>query len=413
MASDIQYSYFNNRLTMARKFTLTFIPCSPAPANGYNVLWRPVGSVDPYIDAGNFSSSPIEITDPDGDPDTQYEGILRSDCGDGIFGSDIPFVSTATCCDPSIIDATVEDFPTELVFEFDDIANTPVADPTDVSQWNTFFQTSMYASTPFTSVVIVGNKVFLYGATNMLIYPGLFEFNNHILSVVDEAYVVSNVSLSVFFGCVNLIKAHFPGATYIGQNAFYSCSNLVDVNISGAITIAAGVFYFCSSLTDLYCPNCTSIGLAGCSDTNLINAFFPLVTDIDVQAFGNCPLTGSIDFSSLATTSLNSFYNCKFVNPSFPNLLTIGDNCFEGCNYLSVHDLSIATTVGNYAFKSCLALTDLKLNSVTSLGATTGDDGVFDSISGITMTLTILTATSTDGDVVYLTSNNTVTLITV
>lgn len=89
---------------MARKFTLTFIPCSPAPANGYNVLWRQYGSGDPYTDAGNFTTSPIVITDPDGDPDTEYEGILRSDCGNGEFGSEIPF-SSFVCCVPTDVSA--------------------------------------------------------------------------------------------------------------------------------------------------------------------------------------------------------------------------------------------------------------------------------------------------------------------
>lgn len=78
---------------MARKFTVTFTPCSPAPVNGYKLLWREVGSTDPFNDAGNFTSSPIEIVDPDGGPDTEYEGIIQSDCGDGIFGNQVPWTT--------------------------------------------------------------------------------------------------------------------------------------------------------------------------------------------------------------------------------------------------------------------------------------------------------------------------------
>lgn len=60
--------------------TVIFIPCNPAPINGYNLKWRVKGSSDPYTDEGNFTGSPIVFTDslnPDG---TCYEGILQSDC---------------------------------------------------------------------------------------------------------------------------------------------------------------------------------------------------------------------------------------------------------------------------------------------------------------------------------------------
>lgn len=71
------------------QITVSFIECEPAPANGYNVLWRVVGSSDAYTDAGNFTSSPAiftEGTNPDG---TDYEGIIRSDCSEsGTSGSD-------------------------------------------------------------------------------------------------------------------------------------------------------------------------------------------------------------------------------------------------------------------------------------------------------------------------------------
>lgn len=67
---------------------VNFVPCSPAPANGYNIQYRIAGSGDPYTDAGDFVSTPatIPVDFPDG---TAFEGIIRGDCGDGLFGPDV------------------------------------------------------------------------------------------------------------------------------------------------------------------------------------------------------------------------------------------------------------------------------------------------------------------------------------
>lgn len=71
---------------------INFVPCSPAPANGYNIKYRIAGSGDPYTDAGNFSSPPASITVdfPDG---TAFEGIIKGDCGDGLFGPDVAWTA--------------------------------------------------------------------------------------------------------------------------------------------------------------------------------------------------------------------------------------------------------------------------------------------------------------------------------
>lgn len=76
------------------QITVNFVPCSPAPANGYNVLWRVFGSSDPYTDAGNFATTPAVFTDDSNPPGTQYEGFIRSDCGESgapNYGNPIPW----------------------------------------------------------------------------------------------------------------------------------------------------------------------------------------------------------------------------------------------------------------------------------------------------------------------------------
>src|SRR6185369_11146592 len=60
--------------------TINFTPCDPEPAEGYNILYRVVGATD-YIDAGFFISSPAIIS-VSASPETKFEGVLRSSCGD-------------------------------------------------------------------------------------------------------------------------------------------------------------------------------------------------------------------------------------------------------------------------------------------------------------------------------------------
>lgn len=67
---------------------VNFAACTPAPANGYTVLYRIIGSGGAYTVADSgYSGSPacFGTLDPDG---TQYEGYIYSDC-DGVFGSQI------------------------------------------------------------------------------------------------------------------------------------------------------------------------------------------------------------------------------------------------------------------------------------------------------------------------------------
>lgn len=79
------------------QITITFTPCSPAPAGGYRVFYRPDGNVGPYREyPTGFTSSPIVFTDELDPPDQIYEGYLISNCGGGVFGDQVPFVTTLT-----------------------------------------------------------------------------------------------------------------------------------------------------------------------------------------------------------------------------------------------------------------------------------------------------------------------------
>jgi hypothetical protein len=71
--------------------TVNFTECDPAPTNGYEIRYRPAGTAITYRDAGNFPSSPAVFNDDNDASGTQYEGHVRSDCGDGNFGQWVPW----------------------------------------------------------------------------------------------------------------------------------------------------------------------------------------------------------------------------------------------------------------------------------------------------------------------------------
>lgn len=137
----------------------------------------------------------------------------------------------------------------------------------------------------------------------------------------------------------------------------------------------------------------------GCRNVTLVN--LPAVTIAGDYAFNYCG-----DLASSSTYSL-------------PSLVTAGTACFYGVNSLSSISLPLMTSIGNFGFGSCLQLTNISIPSCVNLGSTVGDNTVFGSISGNTIILTVPSALMTadagspDGDIVYLQSNNTVTIVTV
>ena len=98
-------------------------------------------------------------------------------------------------------------------------------------------------------------------------------------------------------------------------------------------------------------------------------------------------------------------------------IATIGKT-FSSASSLTTVILPAVLIITINCFQFC-PLIELNISSCTNLGPTVGDDAVFDSIIGTTITLTVPSALMTcnsgseDGDIQYLQANNTVTIITV
>lgn len=73
---------------------LDFEECTPTPANGYLVKYRPLDSSEDYrIVSPNPYSSPVTIIDTNDPVGTSYEGTIQGDCGGGNLGVPVPWVA--------------------------------------------------------------------------------------------------------------------------------------------------------------------------------------------------------------------------------------------------------------------------------------------------------------------------------
>lgn len=88
---------------ITRSLVLNFTPPSPAPANGYRVKWRVVGTTQYTTASGSFTSSPITLT---GIPACEnIEGTIESSCSVSSFSAPATFSAnkiTALVCGSNI-----------------------------------------------------------------------------------------------------------------------------------------------------------------------------------------------------------------------------------------------------------------------------------------------------------------------
>ena len=282
------------------------------------------------------------------------------------------------CCNPN-------PFPLRITFSNITEVGAIVGDVTDVANWNTYFDLPTNGN-PFISVTVVGDEVQLFGGSNIVTKDSLFDqpdsLGTFLLSVIDEA------------GCIIEL-----GYDTFGQDSNSGCENLLSVNFPNVITAGNLCFYNCTSLTTIQLPSLITAGN---------------------ESFNSCTSLTTINLPSLTTSGISCFsQNSSLVTVNLPALLTANDNSFFNCDVLATINLPSLTTIGYGSFGSCISLTSISLPSCTNLGGTVGDDLVFVSISGNTITLTVPSALMTadagnpDGDIQWLQLNNTVTVVTV
>ncbi len=196
------------------------------------------------------------------------------------------------------------------------------------------------------------------------------------LASIDIPNSVTTIGTNAFYECRNLKTISIPNSvTTIGDYAFYKCSALTSINIPNSVTnIGYGAFNGCTALTSIDIPNSvTTIGnYAFSSCTALTSINIPnSVTNIGNYAFKGCSALTSITVASDNPT-YDSRDNCNALIETESNTL------IQGCMNTTIPNS--VTTIGNYAFSSCTALTSINIpNSVTNI-----DNSAFFGCTGLT-----------------------------
>jgi hypothetical protein len=329
------------------------------------------------------------------------------------------------CCIPPV-------YVLRLVFDDIANANTLVGDAANVADWNTYFDLPAYGN-PFTSVTIVGDEVQLTGGSNIEVKFQLFNDYDHLLEVNDDGALVilGDESFGGSGGTSSLTSIIAPNVTTTisestsNYGTFGQCYNLVNVYLPNCVNLGAVTFYECEALpqSGLTLPfdQITYIGdytFQYCYGLTEVN--YPLVTEIGSYAFDNCDGITSIDLPLVFQTNDGSFSNCtSLISINIPNALVIGFGSFEYCISVTTFSFPLAQNLIFTVFAGCTSATSFSLPSCTNLGGNVLDNGVFSGIIGQTITLTVPSALMTcnagspDGDIQFLQTNNTVTIITV
>ena len=146
-----------------------------------------------------------------------------------------------------------------LLLTFDAIGNVPVADPTSLADWNTFFDLPNNG-TPFTSVEVVGNEVKLYGGAGITIAPALFTNNANLISFIDSALCIVAVGQLGLSGCVLLTTITLNSCLTFGDNACDQNTALITFNANVATDFGTGCFDTNTFLDTLTIPSAVNIG---------------------------------------------------------------------------------------------------------------------------------------------------------
>jgi hypothetical protein len=337
------------------------------------------------------------------------------------------------------------------------ISSIPVANPNSLSDWNTYFDLPTNG-TPFTSVEVMGNAVYLKGGSDIVIADNLFAYNIDLYQVNDTGCVTS-----LGTGCFSQsgITDIYMEKVEVAGNFAFDSSAIITVNMPALIIANQGAFSNCINITSIILPSLQHAGTS-CFDSTYVfgyvdfpnlltagancfagsaidNPNFPVLSSIGDYCFNYCQATTislpsltsmgvnafessyyleTISLPIITTVGVNAFYNCgSLINVSLPAAILVDIYAFYGCINLSTISLPSATTIGYECFDTCSSLSTISLPACTDLGGDIYDDAVFNNINLQTISLTVPTALMNaqgagipDGDIETLQLNNTVTV---
>jgi hypothetical protein len=194
---------------------------------------------------------------------------------------------------------------------------------------------------------------------------------------------VASIGGDAFSGCTSLTGVILPEAVSIGNSAFSNCTSLTGVILPEAVSIGKHAFSNCASLTGVILQKAVSIdnfAFVGCMALATVNLPATLTT-IGSNPFSGCVnLTtitvdpGNTAFKALGGMLLNKAGTTLIAYPSASGMVTldsitsIGEYAFSTCLFLAEVSLPAATSIGEYAFSTCPSLTAVNLPAAASIG---------------------------------------------
>ena len=339
----------------------------------------------------------------------------------------------------------------KLTITLDSISNSPVNDPSKVGEWNTFFNTNKFIYATVTDNTIVLESLVSTGNYGVTLTQ-VFRNNTHIIGFVDEGSIISMYSYA-FSGCTNLEVVSIGKSIGVPSYGFENCTSLTSFNVNtieqSNFSISNNAFINAKIPSNFPFSRVSDIGnYAFSNTTGIVNLTLSVLSSMGSNVFENADSVVSVNI--LNTSSLNyipsyCFYGCNNLQSFIaPNITSVQNNAFQNCTSLS--DVRITqvinlggslgessffncssltsiyfpniVTISNSCFEGCTSVSQIILPTAYNLGSTFGDNRVFFGITGKNMPIVVNPAVlinntggTPDGDLQYLTTNNTISEI--
>ena len=183
----------------------------------------------------------------------------------------------------------------------------------------------------------------------------------------------------IFENCSKLSYVNIPTWKNIPSNTFLNCTNLISINANECRKISSNAFKNCSNLSYVNIPKCTDIGSIFKDHKNLTSIYIDSCSSIRSSAFENCIKLNDIrigkDCGSIGSNAFKNCSNLTSIALTSSSSIHVYESAFESCvNLESVnipileksHSYTIA--IGNYAFKDCTKLSNIKFKLLNYIG---------------------------------------------
>ena len=242
-----------------------------------------------------------------------------------------------------------------------------------------------------------------------------------------EMPAVTTINGWAFYNCFALTSVSMPSVTMIGERAFYYCNALTSLDIPASVTMIGDyAFDYSRALTSVYCHwdeplecepefedeifmnatlyvptgtvdayrsvspwskfiNIEEKDYSGIAGTFEVDGIYYNILSEDertvevISGSGSGRYEGDIvipaevtyDGGTYSVTTIGdwAFSDCSALTlVSMPEVLTIGGGAFDGCSALTLVSMPEVTTIGDWAFSECSALTSVSMPEVTTIG---------------------------------------------